>query len=161
MKEVKHINHTDAFGTIRTVCAGFKVYFCANDIAYALGFKNPGSAVRRHCLMPVYFSHSSLPDRSKTRTMNFINADDVLRLAAHSLKDEPYTEEFVDSLFYDLMPSLCAEVQKIQEGKAPEPDASEHGDFMDEAMAILEQLIGAVREQFGDDIVVDAIIFPD
>ena len=158
---LKHTHVSNAFGSLRTVCADNEVFFCANDIALALGFKDAGSAVRRHCLMPMSFSHSTLSDRSKTRMMNFIDADDVLRLAAHSLKDEQFTDEFVDSLFFDLIPAVRAEYQKAQESTATESDVPEHDDYMNEAAAVLEKLVEAVREQFGDDVVLDAIIFPN
>ena len=37
------------FGKVRTVEAGGRVWFCARDVASALGYANPKDAVNRHC----------------------------------------------------------------------------------------------------------------
>ena len=37
------------FGKVRTVEAGGRVWFCARDVASALGYANPKDAVYRHC----------------------------------------------------------------------------------------------------------------
>ncbi len=36
------------FGKVRTVEAGGRVWFCARDVASALGYANPKDAVNRH-----------------------------------------------------------------------------------------------------------------
>ncbi|KAB4437994.1 hypothetical protein EAJ10_22935 [Bacteroides thetaiotaomicron] len=37
------------FGQVRTVEINGKIWFCASDIASALGYSNPRDAVVRHC----------------------------------------------------------------------------------------------------------------
>ena len=37
------------FGKVRTVEIGDRVWFCARDVASALGYANPKDAVNRHC----------------------------------------------------------------------------------------------------------------
>ncbi|MDR6938683.1 prophage antirepressor-like protein [Arcanobacterium hippocoleae] len=43
------------FGTIRTIDDGGKVMFCGRDVATALGYENPGKAIRDHCKGGVHF----------------------------------------------------------------------------------------------------------
>lgn len=48
------------FGKVRTVEIGDRVWFCARDVASALGYANPKDAVNRHCKPKGYASTTSL-----------------------------------------------------------------------------------------------------
>ena len=55
------------FGSIRVLQEAGKTFFCANDVAKALGYVNPYAAVKRHCRDPlttVSYTHLTLPTTS-------------------------------------------------------------------------------------------------
>ena len=41
------------FGSIRVLREAGKTFFCASDVAKALGYVNPYAAVKRHCRGPL------------------------------------------------------------------------------------------------------------
>ena len=41
------------FGSIRVLQEAGKTFFCASDVAKALGYVNPYAAVKRHCRGPL------------------------------------------------------------------------------------------------------------
>ena len=43
------IFQNEEFGEIRTVEINGKPYFCASDVAKALGYSKPNDAILRHC----------------------------------------------------------------------------------------------------------------
>lgn len=48
MNEIMIFNNPE-FGSVRTADVDGKTYFCGNDIATALGYKQPADAIRNHC----------------------------------------------------------------------------------------------------------------
>ena len=48
MNKISVFEHPE-FGRIRTLDIDGKIWFCASDIASALGYANPRDAVARHC----------------------------------------------------------------------------------------------------------------
>ena len=46
----------EEFGTVRTMIIDGKPYFCASDVAKALGYKRPNDAVSQHCRATVKHS---------------------------------------------------------------------------------------------------------
>ncbi len=48
MNKVSIFEHPE-FGRIRTLEIDGKIWFCASDVAAALGYSNPRDAVVRHC----------------------------------------------------------------------------------------------------------------
>jgi Prophage antirepressor len=48
MNEIE-IFKNEEFGEIRTILIDGKPYFCANDVAKALGYAKPNNAVSTHC----------------------------------------------------------------------------------------------------------------
>lgn len=67
----------DEFGDIRTLVINEKPYFCASDIAKALGYSNPNKAVNDHCRA---ITKRSTPISGKIQEINFIPEGDVYRL---------------------------------------------------------------------------------
>ena len=46
----------EEFGNVRTTIINGKPYFCASDVAKALGYKRPNDAVSQHCRATVKHS---------------------------------------------------------------------------------------------------------
>ena len=163
---LKHTHVSNAFGSLRTVCADNEVFFCANDVAKTLGFKDPHSAVRTHCLMPIKFTHSVSSNPNRVQKMNFIDPDDVLRLAKGSPLDEAYKETFLSVLFLQLMPEILDEYKagpdpSFFKEAAHAPEAQKREKSKAPPLDVMADLMDTLKERFGDDVVLDAIIFPN
>ncbi|MFR6088176.1 MAG: phage antirepressor [Anaerobutyricum hallii] len=89
------------FGSIRTVTINNKPYFCACDVARALGYSNANDAVTRHCRATV--KHST-PVSRKMQEINFIPEGDVYRLIVRSKL--PSAEKFESWVFDTVLPSI-------------------------------------------------------
>lgn len=80
------IKYYPVFGGIRVlVLEGGHHLFCANDIASALAYKDPGRAVRRHCSDGYLFI---IPTGGGRQATKFIDDADVLRLIVHAGNDQ-------------------------------------------------------------------------
>lgn len=90
------------FGDIRIVEIEGKPYFVAIDVARGLGYKDPNSAVTRHCKGAV--KHPVLDNNRVTQIMNVIPQGDIYRLAAKS--ELPGAEEFESWIFDDVLVSV-------------------------------------------------------
>ncbi len=71
----------DEFGEVRTITLNDKPYFCASDVAKALGYSNTRDAVSRHCKG---VEKHDIPTKSGTQTVSFIGEGDVYRLIMKS-----------------------------------------------------------------------------
>lgn len=91
------------FGDIRIVEIEGKPYFVAIDVARGLGYKDPNSAVTRHCKGAV--KHPVLDNNRVTQIMNVIPQGDIYRLAAKS--ELPGAEEFESWIFDDVLVSIA------------------------------------------------------
>lgn len=89
------------FGAIRTAVINNKPYFCACDVARALGYARPNDAVRSHCRATV--KHST-PVSRKIQEINFIPEGDVYRLIVRSKL--PSAEKFESWVFDTVLPSI-------------------------------------------------------
>lgn len=89
------------FGAIRTAVINNKPYFCACDVARALGYARPNDAVRSHCRATV--KHST-PVSRKMQEINFIPEGDVYRLIVRSKL--PSAEKFESWVFDTVLPSI-------------------------------------------------------
>jgi len=69
------------FGEIRTVLIEDKPYVVGIDIAKALGYKDPNSAISRHCKGSV---KHPVPTNSGEQQMNCIPEGDIYRLIINS-----------------------------------------------------------------------------
>lgn len=89
------------FGKVRTVKDGGKIWFCARDVAAALGYSNTNDAVDRHCKrkgIGVY----GIPTSGGRQKLKFIDEGNVYRLIAGSRL--PAAEKFESWVFDDLVP---------------------------------------------------------
>lgn len=71
------------FGKVRTVEAGGRVWFCARDVASALGYANPKDAVNRHCRPKGVCVHDLLTAGGRQK-VKFIDEGNLYRLMACS-----------------------------------------------------------------------------
>ena len=52
-RQMMEVFENQAFGSIRVLQEAGKTFFCASDVAKALGYVNPYAAVKRHCRGPL------------------------------------------------------------------------------------------------------------
>lgn len=89
------------FGEIRIVEINNKPYAVGIDVARALGYKDPNSAITRHCKGSV---KHPVPTTSGEQLMNVIPRGDIYRLAASS--ELPGAEEFESWIFDEVVPLI-------------------------------------------------------
>ena len=51
-RQMMEVFENQEFGSIRLLQEAGKTFFCASDVAKALGYVNPYAAVKRHCRAP-------------------------------------------------------------------------------------------------------------
>ena len=91
----------EEFGQVRTIVINEKPYFCAADIAKALGYSNPNKAVRDHCRA---ITKRSTPISGKIQEINYIPEGDVYRLIVRSKLQS--AERFERWLFDEVLPTI-------------------------------------------------------
>ena len=52
-RQMMEVFENQEFGSIRVLQEAGKTFFCASDVAKALGYVNPYAAVKRHCRGPL------------------------------------------------------------------------------------------------------------
>lgn len=98
----------NAFSQIRTIEENGKIWFCATDVARALGYQRPADAVSRHCKRegicvfktPTENQHGAVV----MQDMKYINEGNVYRLIVRS--QLPTAERFESWLFDEVVPSI-------------------------------------------------------
>lgn len=93
------------FGNVRVLQEDGECLFCGADIAKALGYSSPQSALRRHCRRAV--KRSTLTSRGNQSLM-FITESDVYRLIIHS--NLPAAQSFEDWVFNNVIPDIVSRV---------------------------------------------------
>ncbi|MCM1334168.1 MAG: hypothetical protein NC084_04200 [Bacteroides sp.] len=91
----------EEFGEIRTTDVDGKPYFCASDIAKALGYARPNDAVTDHCRATV---KRRTPISGKLQNVNFIPEGDVYRLIVKSRL--PSAQKFEHWVFDEILPTI-------------------------------------------------------
>lgn len=107
------------FGKVRTVEIGGRVWFCARDVASALGYANPKDAVNRHCKPKGVRIHDLLTAGGRQK-VKFIDEGNLYRLMAGSRL--PSAERFESWIFDELVPRTLKEGGYLLE-KEGETDA--------------------------------------
>lgn len=94
----------EEFGQVRTIIINEKPYFCAADIAKALGYAKPNNAISQHCRYTLKqgIPHPQSPD--KQIEMSFIPEGDVYRLIVRSKL--PSAEKFERWVFDEVLPTI-------------------------------------------------------
>lgn len=100
MNEIK-IFENQEFGKVRALEIDGKPYFCAADVAKALGYSNCNDAVIRHCRAIV---KCDTPISGKIQEVNYIPEGDVYRLIVRSKL--PSAENFEKWVFDEVLPSI-------------------------------------------------------
>ena len=75
------IFNNEEFGQVRTTMIDDKPYFCANDIAKALGYTNPRKAVSDHCKG---VTKRDTLTKGGVQSVSFIPEGDIYRLIVRS-----------------------------------------------------------------------------
>ena len=102
MNKVSIFEHPE-FGRIRTLEIDGKIWFCASDVAAALGYSNPRDAVVRHC-KPMGVVVYDTPTRSAVQKIKYISEGNVYRLIAGSKL--PSAEKFESWIFDEVLPTI-------------------------------------------------------
>nr|DAU18255.1 MAG TPA: repressor domain protein [Bacteriophage sp.] len=94
----------EEFGQVRTIVVDEKPYFCASDVAKALGYAKPNNAISQHCKYTLKqgIPHPQSPD--KKIEMSFIPEGDVYRLIIRSKL--PSAEKFERWVFDEVLPTI-------------------------------------------------------
>ena len=95
------IFNSEEFGEIRTVEINGKLYFVANDVAKALGYKRPADAVTAHCKGSV--KHRYLTDGGE-QELKVIPEGDLYRLIMES--KFPSAEKFEEWVMDEVLPTI-------------------------------------------------------
>uniref|UniRef100_A0A7C9N9R7 Bro-N domain-containing protein n=1 Tax=Muribaculaceae bacterium Z82 TaxID=2304548 RepID=A0A7C9N9R7_9BACT len=90
------------FGELRTVSESGEVFFCAKDVADALGYSNQSDAIARHCKGVV--KRYPLRTAGGAQEFRFISEPDVFRLIVSSKL--PTAQRFEAWVFEEVLPSI-------------------------------------------------------
>lgn len=104
------------FGDVRTIMINDKPYFCASDIAKALGYSNPRKAVLDHCKG---VTKRDTPTSGGIQSISYINEGDVYRLIIKSKL--PSAEKFESWVMDEVLPTLEEETDITIEDKETVP----------------------------------------
>lgn len=103
--DLKTFNH-DVFGMVRTTAdENGQIFFCGRDIATALGYENPGKAIRMHCRQDGGPKRYPIVDAlGRTQEVAFITEGDLYRLIVSS--HLPAAERFETWVMEEVLPSI-------------------------------------------------------
>lgn len=101
MKNELEIFNNEEFGQVRTLVINSNPYFCANDVAKALGYAKPNNAISTHCRATL---KQGIPISGKIQEVNFIPEGDVYRLIMKSKL--PSAEKFENWVVDEVLPTI-------------------------------------------------------
>lgn len=110
-RQMMEVFENQEFGSIRLLQEAGKTFFCASDVAKALGYVNPYAAVKRHCRGPLTKREGVVQKVNQygdageqVVEISFITEGDVYRLIVHSKL--PSAERFEHWVFDEVLPSI-------------------------------------------------------
>ena len=110
-RQMMKVFENQEFGSIRLLQEAGKTFFCASDVAKALGYVNPYAAVKRHCRGPLTKREGVVQKVNQygdageqVVEISFITEGDVYRLIVHSKL--PSAERFEHWVFDEVLPSI-------------------------------------------------------
>ena len=110
-RQMMEVFENQEFGSIRLLQEAGKTFFCASDVAKALGYVNPYAAVKRHCRGPLTKREGVVQKVNQygdageqVVEISFITEGDVYRLIVHSKL--PSAERFERWVFDEVLPSI-------------------------------------------------------
>lgn len=125
----------EAFGSVRTETIEGTPYFCARDIAVALGFASPADSVRRHCIRVADSSTLFY----QNQPLKIIPESDVYRLVMRS--NLPSAQQFQDWVCEEVLPAIR------QTGRYQQEPMSELAMIAAIATAAEEQRVRLLQQQ--------------
>lgn len=136
------VRSNELFGEVRFIELEGKPYAVANDIAKALGYKNPTDAVKTKCVNIVKYEVENL--RGQMRMTNIIPEGDIYRLIIGSKL--PQAEKFERWVFDEVLPQI-----RTTGGYIPVKEEDDELTIMSKALLIaqktLEQKDCLIEEQ--------------
>jgi prophage antirepressor-like protein len=109
----------EMFGSIQIVTIEGKEMFGATQVALALGYKDPNSAVRQHCKSEGAVIHPVLTSGG-TQQMKFISEGNVYRLIARSKL--PGAVAFERWVFDEILPSIRKNGMYVTDSLLDDPE---------------------------------------
>ena len=110
-RQMMEVFENQEFGSIRVLQEAGKTFFCASDVAKALGYVNPYAAVKRHCRGPLTKREGVVQKVNQygdageqVVEISFITEGDVYRLIVHSKL--PSAERFERWVFDEVLPTI-------------------------------------------------------
>ena len=110
-RQMMEVFENQEFGSIRLLQEAGKTFFCASDVAKALGYVNPYAAVKRHCRGPLTKREGVVQKVNQYGNageqvveISFITEGDVYRLIVHSKL--PSAERFEKWVFDEVLPTI-------------------------------------------------------
>ena len=110
-RQMMEVFENQEFGSIRVLQEAGKTFFCASDVAKALGYVNPYAAVKRHCRGPLTKREGVVQKVNQygdageqVVEIAFITEGDVYRLIVHSKL--PSAERFEHWVFDEVLPAI-------------------------------------------------------
>ena len=110
-RQMMEVFENQEFGSIRLLQEAGKTFFCASDVAKALGYVNPYAAVKRHCRGPLTKREGVVQKMNQygdageqVVEISFITEGDVYRLIVHSKL--PSAERFEHWVFDEVLPAI-------------------------------------------------------
>ncbi|WP_115170568.1 phage antirepressor KilAC domain-containing protein [Sphingobacterium spiritivorum] len=101
-QHILQVFQNSKFGDVRTIISDDIPYFVANDVAKALGYKNPSDATNTHCKKSLMtWGSDSLGRRQEFKV---IPEGDIYRLVIKS--QLPGADEFESWIFDEVLPSI-------------------------------------------------------
>ena len=144
-RQMMEVFENQEFGSIRLLQEAGKTFFCASDVAKALGYVNPYAAVKRHCRDPLTKREGVVQKVNQygdageqVVEISFITEGDVYRLIVHSkLPSAERFDSILDQVIqhpeviYTLAQELVAEREQL-EGIRKQLDAAQpKADYFD------------------------------
>ena len=114
MEKKLEIFKNEEFGEIRTLTIDNKPYFCASDIAKALGYAKPHNAISTHCRYTL--KQGIATKQGNMCEMTFIPEGDVYRLIVKSKL--PSAEKFESWVMDDVLPTIRKTGGYVNDDKA-------------------------------------------
>ena len=118
-RQMMEVFENQEFGSIRLLQEAGKTFFCASDVAKALGYVNPYAAVKRHCRGPLTKREGVVQKVNQYGSageqvveISFITEGDVYRLIVHSKL--PSAERFEHWVFDEVLPSIRKQLDAAQ-----------------------------------------------
>ena len=104
MSQDLQLFESPVFGTIEVLTINGKEYFPATKVAVILGYKDPGRAIRTHCVEDGGVIHPVIDSLGRTQNAKFIDEGNLYRLIIKSKL--PQAQQFERWVFDEVLPMI-------------------------------------------------------